>query len=58
MEVAQRPKSIQKLKNVVAGLLKRIAGKKPNTMTPEVLIDAMQKQNSIFVDGSTVMYFF
>jgi hypothetical protein len=58
MDAAQRPKTRQKLENVVGGLIKKIPGKKPDTMTPTALIDGMQKQNFVFVDGSKVVYFF
>eukprot|EP00026_Physarum_polycephalum_P010611 Phypoly_transcript_10779.p1 GENE.Phypoly_transcript_10779~~Phypoly_transcript_10779.p1 ORF type:complete len:404 (+),score=77.14 Phypoly_transcript_10779:27-1238(+) len=58
IDAAQRPKTRQKLENVVGGLLTKIPGKKPDAMTPGTLIDSMQKQNFVFLDGSKVVYLF
>ncbi len=57
VDTAQRPKTQSKLENSVSGLVKRIPGKR-NHLTTFVLIQEMQKQNFIFLDGSKVVYLF
>lgn len=57
-EEGQRPKTRAKLENVVGSFLKRIPGKKVDSINNNTVINGMQDQNLIVLEGSKVLYLF